>query len=156
MAQPFQGGLKRYPKNSPQGEILFNYDACLSAKRYIMVESILDVIKGWSVTSRDFMACFTNMISDEQRDLLRPFEEHGVMPDLDGKRGWDLVDRMVPYTGKGLWLYFPPIGKDPGDCTRKELNSAIQWRQKYCDYESKQRLVVAQKVTPKIKRVEKL
>lgn len=156
MAQPFKGGDKRYPKNSPQGQILFNYDSCLEKKRYIMVESILDVIKGWSVTGRDYMACFTNMISDEQRDLLRPFDEHGVMPDLDGKRGWDLVDRMVPYTGKQLWLYFPPIGKDPGDCTPQELRSAIQWRKRYCDYESKQRLAAVQRVTPKITRVEKL
>lgn len=156
MAQPFQGGDKRYPKNSPQGQILFNYDECLKRKRYIMVESILDVIKAWSVTGRDYMACFTNMISDEQRDLLRPFEEHGVMPDLDGKRGWDLVDRMVPYTGKNLWLYFPPIGKDPGDCTPKELRSAVQWRRRYCQYETQQRLAAKQQVTPKITRVEKL
>lgn len=145
-AQPFKGGLKRYPKNSPQGEILFNYDACLPVKRYIMMESILDVIKVWSLTGEDCMACFTNMISDEQLELLRPMEEHGVMPDLDGDRGWDLVLRMQPSTGKGLWLYFPTIGKDPGDCTPEEIATAIAQRTRYCDYESAQHL--AARVAP--------
>ena len=155
MAQPFKGGQKRYPKNSPQGEIFFNYDACLSNHEYIMVESLLDVITIKSVTGKNAMACFTNMISDSQRALLRNFHIHGVMPDLDGHRGWDLVDRMVPHTGKSLWLYFPPIGKDPGDCTPLELVSAIQWRKRYCDYETAQKHVTSQTHMHKITSVNK-
>jgi len=155
MAQPFKGGLKRYPKNSPQGEILFNYDACIEISEYIMVESLLDVIKIWSVTGKQSMACFTNMISDEQRSLLKPFNTHGVMPDLDGHRGWDLVDRMVPMIGKSLWLYFPPIGKDPGDCTPEELHRAIESRTMYCDYEISQKAFTAQAHTTKITSINK-
>ena len=154
-AQPFKGGLKRYPKNSPQGHILFNYDRCRESDSYIMVESVLDVITIWSITGCDAMACFTNMISDEQIDLIRGFEEHGVMPDLDGKRGWDLVQRMVPHIGKGLWLYFVPLGKDPGDCDVHEITNAIHQRVRYCDYESAQWPLARQRVIPKITRVEK-
>lgn len=134
-AQPFKGGEKRYPKGSPQGEILFNYDQCLESKTYIMMESILDVVKYESVIGGNAMACFTNMISVRQLALLRDFDEHGVMPDLDGHRGWDLVERMLPYTGKSLWLYFVPIGKDPGDCLPNELADAANQRTRYCDYE---------------------
>lgn len=137
-AQPFKGGLKRYPKGSPQGEILFNYDECIKSKSYIMMESILDVVKFDCVTRIPSMACFTNMISQNQIDLLRNFDCHGVMPDLDGERGWDLVQRMVKSTGKGLWLYFCPIGKDPGDCTVDEIRYAVDNRLMYCDYESEQ------------------
>ena len=135
-AQPKSGGRKLYPKGSPQGEIIFNYDQCLPSREYIMVESILDAIKIWSVTGRDAMACYTNMISNQQLKLLHPFETHGVMPDMDGKRGWDLVDRMLPTTGKAMWVYMCPEGKDPGDCSSVELRSTVQWRKRYCDYES--------------------
>jgi len=135
-AQPQSGGAKRYPKGSPQGEILYNYDRCVDTGEYIMVESILDAIKVWSLTGKESMACFTNMISSRQLELLRPFEHHGVMPDMDGRRGWDLVDRMVPKTGKGTWIYLVPHGKDPGDCSPLELRSSVQWRRRYCDYES--------------------
>lgn len=134
-AQPFKGGLKRYPPDSPQGEILYNHDNCLIKKSCIMVESILDVVKIWSVTELDTAACFTNMISDNQLKLLSRFDVHGVMPDLDGHRGWDLVDRMVPTTGKGLMLYFVPLGKDPGDCTPDEIVHTLENGVKYSDYE---------------------
>lgn len=138
-AQPCKGGMKRYPKNSPQGYIMFNYDRCLQHKKYIMMESILDVIKYDSVVGDEFgMACFTNMISDEQLELLKQFDEHGIMPDLDGERGWDLVDRMIPTVGKSAWIYFTPIGKDPGDCTPEELMFAKATCERYCDYESRQ------------------
>jgi len=145
-AQPETGGAKRYPKGSPQGEILFNYDHSVESGEYIMVESILDAIKVWSLTGRDAMACFTNMISKRQLELLRPFETHGIMPDMDGKRGWDLVDRMIPATGKGAWIYMVPEGKDPGDCTPTEIQSSVQWRRRYCDYESQH---VASTLRPK-------
>lgn len=134
-AQPFKGGLKRYPTGSPQGEILFNYDNCLHSKSYIMVESILDVVKIWSITGIDTMACFTNMISANQLRLLSKFEKHGVMPDLDGYRGWDLVDRMVPTTGKSLEIYLVPVGKDPGDCTPDEIFATMSNALTYADYE---------------------
>jgi len=139
-AQPKKGGAKRYPKNSPQGEILFNYDSCLEARSYIMVESILDAIKIESLTlgSVHPMACFTNMISDQQLRLLKDFDNHGIMPDLDGLRGWDLVDRMIPTVGKAAWIYMCPIGKDPGDCTPEELFHAIDFGTRYCHYESDQ------------------
>lgn len=149
-AQPFKGGEKRYPKNSPQGEIIFNYDRCLEEKRYVMMESILDVIKYDTIVGEPAMACFTNMISQDQIELLRPFTEHGVMPDLDGNRGWDLVTRMIPFVGKGIWLYFCPIGKDPGDCDPSELTSAMQERIRYCDYE------VAQWQTEKCRKLAKV
>lgn len=154
-AQPFKGGMKRYPKNSPQGDILFNYDRCMAEKRYVMVESILDVIKYECVVGEPAMACFTNMISTRQIDLLRDFDEHAVMPDLDGARGWDLVTRMVPTIGKNLWLYFCPIGKDPGDCTPQELAEARKNRVRYCDYESAQWLDSQQHTPPKILHIRK-
>lgn len=154
-AQPFKGGLKRYPKNSPQGNILFNYDRCIGVRKYVMMESILDVIKYECVTGDYAMACFTNMISSRQLKLLTAFDEHGVMPDLDGERGWDLVTRMLPVTGKGLWLYFPPVGKDPGDCTPNELLLATANRTRYCDYESSQWLTHKQKATHKITSIIK-
>jgi hypothetical protein len=135
-AQPKTGGKKLYPKGSPQGEIMFNYDECLASGEYIMVESILDAIKIWSVTGRNAMSCYTNMISEQQLRLLHPFPSHGVMPDMDGKRGWDLVDRMLPTTGKAMWVYMCPEGKDPGDCSDVELRSVVQWRKRYCDYQS--------------------
>lgn len=154
-AQPWKGGMKRYPKNSPQGEILFNYDGCLAAKSYIMVESILDVIKYECVVGKPAMACFTNMISKNQLRLLADFDEHGIMPDLDGERGWDLVDRMIPTIGKGAWIYLCPIGKDPGDCTPQELIQATEQRIRYCDYESNQ-LAAALNATPhKVMHVKK-
>lgn len=136
--QPMNGGLKRYPKNSPQGKILFNYDACINHGSYVMVESILDAIKIWSVCRINSMACFTNMISSDQLNLLRGFNKHGVMPDLDGDRGWDLVNRMVPIIGKSLWIYTVPVGKDPGDCSAEELQSTIDQGIRYCDYECNQ------------------
>lgn len=136
--QPRDGGVKRYPKNSPQGKIFFNYDNCLKNRSYVLVESILDVIKIWSITKIESMACFTNMISDEQIALLRNFNEHGVMPDLDGLRGWDLVNRIVPHVGKSLWVYLCPVGKDPGDCTISEIENAVKNRIRYCDYQNQQ------------------
>lgn len=154
-AQPFKGGLKRYPKNSPQGDILFNYDRCIAAGRYVIVESILDAIKYECVVGEPAMACFTNMISSRQLELLRNFSEHGVMPDLDGVRGWDLVDRMVPSIGKNLWLYFCPIGKDPGDCTPQELADGRKNRVRYCEYETTQWLSSQQHTPPKILHVRK-
>ena len=154
-AQPCKGGQKRYPKNSSQGEILFNYDNCLPADQYIMMESVLDAITVWSLTGIECMACFTNMISDDQLELLRPFKEHGVMPDLDGERGWDLVTRMQPTTGKGLWLYFPPIGKDPGDCTAHEIAIAIKQRTRYCDYQTAQHLAAKPPPMHKVTRIYK-
>lgn len=137
-ARPIKGGMKRYPKNSPQGEILFNYDRCIAAGSYIMVESILDVVKIECQLGIPAMACFTNMISDQQLRLLSDFNEHGIMPDLDGVRGWDLVNRMIPTTGKATWIYMCPLGKDPGDCTPEELVAATESRVRYCDYESDQ------------------
>ena len=154
-AQPFKGGLKRYPKNSPQGEILFNYDRCVAAGSYIMMESILDVIKFECVVGRPAMACFTNMISNRQIDLIRGIDEHGVMPDLDGARGWDLVQRMVPHLGKGMWIYLCPIGKDPGDCTPGELIVATHRRIRYCDYEFSQIQEAMRPHVPKIKGIRK-
>ncbi|MAE81338.1 MAG: hypothetical protein CMB80_01290 [Flammeovirgaceae bacterium] len=154
-AQPFKGGLKRYPKNSPQGSILFNYDQCLESSKYIMMESILDVIKVQGITGIKCMACFSNMISGKQLKLLHPYSEHGVMPDLDGERGWDLVTRMVPVTGKSLWLYFPPIGNDPGDCTVAEIGTAINDRIRYCDYEFKQRIAARTTLNNNILRIYK-
>ena len=78
------------------------------------------------------------------------------MPDLDGERGWDLVDRMIPIIGKGAWIYFCPLGKDPGDCTPQELLTATDQRRRYCDYESAQRSatlgVSGTKVTQIMKR----
>lgn len=154
-AQPFKGGLKRYPKNSPQGDILFNYDRCTKAGSYVMVESILDVVKYECVLGKPAMACFTNMISNRQLALLRDFSEHGVMPDLDGARGWDLVTRMLPTVGKGVWLYFCPVGKDPGDCTPEELRHAQNSRVRYCDYEVAQWLESQQHTPTAILHIKK-
>lgn len=138
-AQPFTGGAKRYPKNSPQGRVIFNYDTCIEASSYIMVESILDAIKIESVTGRTCMACFTNCISESQLALLSKFEQHAVMPDMDSPAGWQLVDRMLPTTGKAIMIYQPPFGKDPGACSVHELNTVIENGYRYCDYESNMR-----------------
>jgi hypothetical protein len=154
-AQPFKGGIKRYPKDSPQGDIMFNFDTCLAARSYIMMESILDVVKYDCVIGGQAMACFTNMISSRQLELLRLFDEHGVMPDLDGARGWDLVTRMLPIVGKSLWLYFCPLGKDPGDCTPSELAQATSERIRYCDYEFAQWVVQKQHIPHKILGIRK-
>lgn len=137
-AQPWSGGEKRYPKHAPHGRVLFNYDTCTTSKSYVMVESILDVIKIESITGIHSAACFTNMISDNQLKLLNNFDMHGVMPDLDGEAGWRLVDRMLPTVGKSLQIFFVPIGKDPGDCTPDELLFTVSHPMRYCDYESDQ------------------
>lgn len=134
--QPWKGGLKRYPKNSPQGEILFNFDNAIRSDCPVMMESILDVIKFECVTGQVGVSCFTNMISSRQLDLIKNFNACGVMPDLDGERGWDLVVRMLPVVGDDMMIYFCPVGKDPGDCSDLELFSAIQNRMRYCDYSS--------------------
>lgn len=155
-AQPFKGGLKRYPKGSPQGDIFFNFDSCFLEKKYVMFESILDVIKYECVTRNQGMACFTNMISDNQLKMLQNFEEHGVMPDLDGERGWDLVNRMLKVVGKSLWIEFCPIGKDPGDCTPQELIDAHNSRVRYCDYESNQIIQSMNRKSGSVTRIMKM
>ena len=153
-AQPFKGGAKRYPKNSPQGRILYNYDYCIRRDNYVMVESILDVIKIDALCEVPAMACFTNMISKQQLSLLTGFHTHAVMPDLDGERGWDLVNRMVTVTGKNLMLYFCPIGKDPGDCTHSELENAFCNGIAYHQYETEQ-LLIKKDEHAKINRIRK-
>ena len=149
-AQPFGGGLKRYPTNSPQGLILFNYDECKKKGSYVMVESILDVLKIDSLGLGPAMACFTNMVSDQQLDLLKPFKRHAVFPDMDSERGWDLVTRMVGGLDKSVELILPPIGKDPGDCEDWEIVDAYAQSKSYADWEVDSYMKNAAPVTGKV------
>ena len=129
------GGKKRYPKGSPQGQIIFNYDEALAHGEYIMVESILDVLTIDSAGYGPAVACFTNMITDSQLKLLRPFPIHRVMPDRDSNHGWDLVTRMVAGLDKSLEVALVPLGKDPGDCVEAELRDAFLALRRYSDIE---------------------
>ncbi len=133
--QPVDGGEKRYPAGSPQSYIIFNWDAAVLSKQYVMVESVLDVLMLDSLGIRHATACFTNMISDRQLELCQQAEIHAVFPDRDSPRGWDLVDRMVTALDKSLQLVLSPLGKDPGDCEAWEIIDAYAKRQRYCDWE---------------------
>lgn len=129
------GGAKRYPQGAPQGEILFNYDECIEDGSYVMVESILDVLMIDSLGLGPAMACFTNMVSSKQLELLKEFPTHAVFPDMDSPRGWDLVTRMVGGLDKSLELILPPDGKDPGDCEPWEIVQSYAQRKRYSDWE---------------------
>lgn len=153
--QPRNGGLKRYPKNSPQGEILFNYDECVEYDRYVMVESILDVLMLDSLELGPAMACFTNMVSDQQLKLMKPFGKHAVFPDMDSERGWDLVTRMVGGLDKSVQLILPPQGKDPGDCKPWEIVDSYAQSQCYADWEVDGFMLKASQPTGSIIRLQK-
>jgi len=133
--QPKSGGEKRYPTGAPQGEILFNYDECFKVGRYVLVESILDVILLDSLNLGPAASCFTNMVSDAQIDLLKLIQNGSIFPDRDSKYGWELVNRMVRGLDKSLYLILPPLGKDPGDCEDWEIVDSYAQKQRYCDWE---------------------
>lgn len=133
--EPKDGGAKRYPQGSPQSKIFFNYDACKEEGRYTLVESVLDVLMLDSMGFGPAMACFTNMVSDRQIELLRDFDNHAVFPDMDSPRGWDLVNRLVTGLDKSIELILPPVGKDPGDCSYDEVLQAYQSKKPYSDWE---------------------
>jgi len=154
-AQPWTGGEKRYPKDSPQGDILFNYDECLEYDRYAMVESVLDVMKIDSLSLGPAMACFTNMVSDRQIDLLKPFSNHAVFPDMDSERGWDLVTRMVGGLDKSVRLILPPVGKDPGDCEGWEVVDSYAQCKSYADWEVERYISSTNKPAGNVIRLKK-
>lgn len=133
--QPKNGGLKRYPKDSPQGDILFNYDECLHHDSFVVVESILDVLMIDSMGYGPALACFTNMVSDTQVDLVKHITTKTVFPDRDSQYGWLLVNRLVERLDKSLNLVLPPLGKDPGDCTAAEIRTAFLHSESYADWE---------------------
>ena len=133
--QPVDGGDKRYPAGAPQGKITFNWDKAIELNRYVMVESILDVLMMHSMGIPHGTACFTNMISDAQLELCKSIGSHSVFPDRDSPRGWDLVDRMVGNLDKSVEIVMPPLGKDPGDCEAWEVVEAFANRRRYSDWE---------------------
>ena len=154
-AQPVSGGLKRYPVGSPQGHILFNYDECVERDKYVLVESILDVLMLDTMGLGPGMACFTNMVSDAQVDLLKSFKNHCVFPDRDSPRGWDLVARLVSSLDKSVKLILPPDGKDPGDCDPWEVVDSFAQAKSYADWEVNAYMVERARDTPNVARLHK-
>ena len=111
-----------YPKGGTSNT-LYNIDNLDYSKPLFIVEGIMDTVGIWKHETKNVTATFGVNLTSRQKNLLSKFETVYLFID-DDKAGDMMVNSFDSFFDREFYVC-KVKGKDPGDSSKEEINSAI-------------------------------